>query len=417
MRIIKKKIKDTVIYFEKKTQTDIRKITRGWSWLVLGKIAGSFTSIALAVAYSHYLDKSDYGTYKYILSVFALISIFCLQGMENASQRSVAKNFDGSYWTTFVARLKFGTLTVITSSCIGLYYLMAGNDLLGITFLLASPLILLSSTLTHYNSYLLGKQKFKQIGNINLLIQIVASICIILTVVHTQNVLLIIIVNLLSFSLLYGTVFLHVFKKYKFNTLEDPDALSYGKHLSAIYVMNIISNQATPLLLWHFLGPIEVAIYAFAQAVVNEIRGVLKLITNTIAFPKFANLETKFIQLTLPRKVMYAHCLTIPSAIVLALLIPEAYQLLFPKYTESVIYAQVMILLLGFTPMRLYSTALLAKGSAKAVYVANIINSFSPIILLCIFIPIFGIWGIIYTNIISQTISNSVVLHLFKKMK
>lgn len=416
MESVLKKWTSVIKSLERKTATNIRQIANQWSWLMLGKIVGAIVALLLASMYAHYLTQEQYGIYKYVLVVFAIVAVFTLQGMQDASQRAIARKHDATFWETFKIRNKFGVLTAVCAFGFGLYYLLQHNYTLGIIFSVSAPFLIFLNTSSHYNSILMGRQLFKQTSINNTLIQICTSITIIGAVFFTSNIYWLVAAFLFSgifFSLLG---FIHTIKKYPLNDTPDPEALSYGKHMSILGIVSIATNQAAPFLLWHFLGPVQLAIYAFALAAVSQMRGIFKLLTTTMAFPKLAKLETHILKASLPKKVLIAHCFTIPTAILLALIIPYLYHLLFPTYLESIIYAQAMTILLGFSPMRLYSTALMTHGSPRAIHTYSITNSVLLLTSMVVLIPFFGIWGVVYANIITQTITNAVVIYLFKRM-
>lgn len=416
MSEFKKTVSGILSFLEKKSKTNLRKIGQQWSWLMLGKIVGALVALLLASAYANYLTPEQYGTYKYILSVFAIVAVFTLLGMEDASQRSIARGRDAAFWDTLKLRLAFGTLTLLSSLGIGVYYTMHQNYELGLIFILSAPFLIALSTTSHYNSLLMGRQLFKQISINNVIIKICSAVVIIIAVILTSNLYWLIAAFLFSGIVFSFFGFIHTNKKYPLNNIHDPEARSYGKHMSILSIISIATNQAAPFLLWHFLGPVQLAIYAFALAAVSQMRGVFKLLTTTMAFPKLAKLETHILKASLPKKVLIAHCISVPMAILLALIIPYLYYFLFPTYLESIIYAQVMTLLLAFSPMRLYSTALMAHGSPRSIHTYSIINSVSLLGGMVVLIPLFGIWGVIYANIMTQTITNSVVFYLFKKI-
>ena len=401
---------------EKQTHTNIQKIAKQWSWLVIGKFIGSVSALLLASVYARYLLPEEYGTYKYILAVFSIIGVFTLLGMEDSSQRSIARGLDRAFWDTLKLRIKFGSLTALCSFVIGLYYTLQGDSTLGTIFLAATPFIVALNVVRHYNTILIGRQLFKEISINNTLIQIATAVTIIITVVLTSDLHWLIGAFFFTGIFFSSLGFVHTLKKHKLNNNPDPTAINYGKHMSLLGIVSIATNQAAPLLLWHFLGPSELAIYAFALAAVVQLRGLFKLLTTTMAFPKLSKLKKSVLKTTLPRKILIAHGITIPVACLLALLIPYLYQILFPTYMESVIYAQAMTILLAFSPMRMYSTALMTHGTPKSIHFYSIFTSITSLTSMIILIPIFGIWGVIYATIITQSLCNIVILLLFKRL-
>lgn len=398
------------------TKINIRKTSRQWSWLVFGKFIGAISALLLASAYARYLTQEEYGTYKYILSIFGILAVFTLQGMEDASQRSTARGNDAAFWDTLKVRFKFGTLTALSSIAVGAYYFLQGNNTLGLIFLFSGPFLIALNTVKHYNTLLIGRQLFKQISINNTLIQIAITVTIIVTVVLTQD-LFWLVAAFLGSSIAFGLIgFIHTIRHHKMNDVHDPQAMSYGKHMSLLGIVSIATNQATPFLLWHFLGPVQLAVYSFALAASSQFQSLFKLLTTTMAFPKLSKLETKVLKSTLPKKIFIAHFFTIPTAILLALVIPFVYQILFPTYMDSVVYAQAMTLLLAFSPMRMYSTALMTHGSPRAIHSFSVTNSTLFLGSLVFFIPLLGIWGAVIANIVTQFLSNFFVIYLFRKM-
>lgn len=75
-----------------------------------------------------------------------------------------------------------------------------------------------------------------------------------------------------------------------------------------------------------------------------------------------------------------------------------------------------MIALLAFSPVRMLSTAINAKGSTKDIYTVSMLGSSLQTAFLIAFIPLFSIWGAIFANPAQIIVTNLVSYHLFKKM-
>ena len=186
--------------------------------------------------------------------------------------------------------------------------------------------------------------------------------------------------------------------------------------MSVNNVINITVGQLDSILLWHFLGPIPLAIYAFAEAAADQAQKAFKLVTTAMAFPKFSAADKETLKKTLPRKILLAHLVTVPLAVGLVFFIPFLYAFLFPQYVASIPYAQVLALLLAFTPLRFISTAINAKASVKTIYSLSIFGATLQVVTLFIAIPLYGIWGIIIGTFLQQCITNAYGFYLFRKM-
>lgn len=394
----------------------VRHLIHDWAWLFSGQVVGIFTALLLALGYSHFLSKETYGTYKYILSIFAILMVFALPGMSDAAQRAIAQGKEGVFWKTFRKRIEWATVGGVICAGIGFYYFLYGNTLLAAVFLAASPFIIFVDVFTHYNALLMGRQLFRESSYYNTVVQVATAIIIFLAVLFSTNLVTLIVAYLGAFVVARGIALLYVTRKFALNDVHDDTAFSYGAHMSTTNIINISIGQLDSVLLWHFLGPVGLAIYAFAEAAADQGQKVFKLLTTAMAFPKFSAADKEILKLTLPRKILIAHLATIPAALALALIVPFVYTFLFPQYVDSIPYAQVMALFLSFTPLRFLSTAVNAKASTRAIYTLSIFGSTLQVTLLLLMIPLWGIWGAIYATFIQQCITNALALHLFYKM-
>jgi O-antigen/teichoic acid export membrane protein len=401
---------------EKFARTDLRYIIGGGSVLFSGQAVGMLASFLLALGYAHFLSKETYGTYKYFTSIIGLFSLFALSGMEDGAKRAVAQGREAGFWTTFKARVIGGAGGMITALGLAVYYFFNGNDLLGSLFLIAAPCLVLLEPLTHYNALLIGRKLFRNATLYSIILQAVTAALLFTVMILTGSIFAMVVTYLLSGLLLRGAFFLITVRKFPLNEVADPSAVTYGGHISILGFFSTISGRLDAILLFHFLGPVSLAIYSFARALTDNVQNSFKLITTTLAFPKLAAQDKDVLKKTLGRKILLAHAITIPLSLVITFLIPYVYRLLFPQYIESVIFAQVLVVLLAFSPLRLFSTAITALAPTKMIYATSITSATLASILLLIFVPIYGIWGVIISTAIQQSIVNTLNVYLFRRM-
>lgn len=401
---------------ERFTSTDLRRHAKGWVWLMSGQTAGVATALLLAIGYAHFLSKESYGTYKYALSIFNTLGVLAMPGMDTAAQRGVARGKEGIFWHTFKKRIQGGLLAGAISLSIGVYYITHDHTTLAAIFIAAAPFLVFIDSLTHYNSLLMGRQQFKHLTIYGIVLQVVASFIIFATVVLTENALFVVLSYLAGYTAIRALILLHLVRTAPPNKLADKSEIAYGTHMTVINFLGIGSSNLDAILLWHFLGPVPLAVYSFAQAASDQLRKAFKLITTAMAFPRFAAQDKEVLKKTLGRKILLVHLATVPMAILFIFLIPFLYHWVFPAYVDSIPYAQAMVGLLAFSPVRFYSTALSAHASTKALYTLGITQSILQTILYLMMIPLFGIWGVILAVAIQQFISNIVGFRLFHRM-
>lgn len=404
------------IWVEKKTEIGLRKILKDWSWLFSGQAVGTVMALLLAVGYANFLTQEVYGTYKYVLAILGILAVFSLPGMGDAVQRSTAQGAEGIFWRTFRKRVEWSFVGSLLSFAIAAYYFINGNLLLASAFAVAAPFLLVTDPLNHYQALLMGRRRYQQVSFYNIGIQVVSAIALFFAVFFSNNVAILILVYFASFSILRAVAFWHAIQQAPPNTTKDDEAMRFGGHMSILNVFGFVAGQLDTILLWQFLGPVPLAVYSFAQAAADHARKAFKVATTSMAFPTFSGQDKEVLKKTLPKKIFIAHLVTVPLAVVLALIVPYLYIFLFPAYLDSIPYAQIMMLLLAFSPIRFISTAVNAHASIKDIYKMNLTASITHIAALMALVPVLGIWGAILASPVQTMISNVVSYRIFRNM-
>ena len=103
---MKAKITSFLLWSQKYTKADMLYIAKGGFWVMFGQGMNAILSLGLLVAFANFLPKETYGTYRYILSIAGMLSIFTLTGMNSAVSRSVARGSIGILNQTVNYQLK-----------------------------------------------------------------------------------------------------------------------------------------------------------------------------------------------------------------------------------------------------------------------------------------------------------------------
>lgn len=400
---------------EKWTHTDMVYLAKGGFWLTFGKIFGILSSFILSIIYANYLAKDDYGTYKYILSMAALLSIPTLMGMNDSIIRSVSLGFEGSVFKAIKTKFKWGVTGGLAGLIISAYYFYSGNIVLAGGFLIISIYTPLVDGLVVHGAYLSGKKLFKQNAIINLIFKIVLTSAIVLSMIFYKNIILFILIYfLVSFILQFSFTF-YTYKKYKPNNKVDPQTISFGKHLSLMGILGILTGQADKFLLWHFLGAQSLAIYAFAISPVEQFRSLLKSFS-PLAMPKLAIQNKDVLKKSLPPKIFkFILLLLIPIAIYI-IIAPYFFKLVYPEYTDSIKYSLIYVFSLLFYPQTLLSTVFTAKAKKTILYILSVSNPLIKLVYIFIFTYYFGIYGLIFGQLLSMATQGILNYYFFKKL-
>ena len=412
------KIKNWLYQFLRKTQkytgTDNVYLAKHGSWLFLGQIISASAGLLLAIAFANLLDPTTYGNYKYILSIAGILGIFCLPGMGTAITQAVARGLEGDFRKGFNEKIKFGILGSLASISLGIYYWTQGNTTLPIPLLLIAIFLPLMQASQVYGSLLIGKKLFSYNVRYSCLSHVLSVLSIIITLFATKNLIWLIAVYLTSYTLL--NLFFYFFVKTKFqpNTKQDPETIAYGKHLSLIGVISTMANYLDKILIFHYLGAIDLAIYAFAIAPPEQIKGVLKNIPS-LALPKFAQKTSEEIKKTIFKKMAKFSLILLPIVGFYILIAPFIYKIFFPQYLNAVFYSQIFAISLIFMPFVYIGTSILQSQKAKKqLYQLNTIAPIIEILLLFLFVYFYGLLGVILAKIISRFIWAVLSLLLIK---
>ena len=413
------KIKNWLYQFLRKTQkyteTDNVYLAKHGSWLFLGQIISSAASFLLAIAFANLLDPAVYGNYKYILSLIGILGIFCLPGMGTAITQAVARELEGDFVKGFKSKLKWGLLGSLTAICLGIYYWIQGNTNLPIPLFMIAIFLPLMQASQIYGTLLNGRKLFSYQVRYSSISRILSVSAIIIALFLTKNLIWLISIYLISNTALNLFFYLLVKSKFKPNTKQDHETLTYGKHLSLIGVIGVVASQIDKILIFHYLGAIDLAIYAFAIAPPEQIKGVFKSI-HSLALPKFAQKTSKEIKKTIFKKMVKFFLILLPIVGFYILIAPFVYKIFFPQYLDSIFYSQIFVVSLLCTPFYFLGiTALESQKAQKQLYQINICNSLIQIAVLFLFIYFLGLVGAILARILYRLTVAISTLFLIKK--
>lgn len=413
---IKNKIKNLLLWSQKYTQTDMLYVAKGGFWLFMGQMVNFLANFLLIMAFTNWLSKETFGTYKYVLSLLGILSIPSLSGLSSAVLNAAAKNEDGSFLPALKLKLKWGFWGSLASLAVAFYYFLNSNQILAICFLIVACFLPFFNSFSLYDSFLAGKKKFALQNKFGILTQIISLIFLGGTVFFTKNIFIILLAYFLPLTLIYIIFFYLTKKNIDPKNKSDPETLSFGKHLSLMGIWGNISSQADKIILWHFFGPVPLAIYSLAMMMPDKIKDTLKII-GSLAMPKLVTKPIQELKKSIPARTLQLFALAIPVMLLYILIAPYIFKWFFPQYVGAVIYSQVYALILLSYPRVLAGSVLSAKQKTKELYIGSL--ALTPVywIMLLTLIPFFGLWGAIVSFLILEAVTFILQWIQFKKIK
>ena len=387
---------------ERYTKTDMVYLAKGGFWLTISQISIAALALLLSIAFAHFVPKDVYGSYRYLLSIFWVLTTFSLTGIPTALARAIAKGEDGAYRESIRLSFIWSWPMILISLGLATYYFLQGNLLLffgAIIIAIFGPFMQPSFL---FGSLLEGKRAFRATAFAGIILNSVPTLALLVTMFVSRNPLSYLAVYLIANAGTATIISWFVWKRYRTSGNKPTKSLfSLGVNFSAMNILAGIAGQIDRLLVFHFLGPIELAIYSFAIALPDQIKSTGNNIA-TIAFPKFANRPFSEIRETLSRRLGGFTLLMIAIAGLYIVFAPFIFHIFFPAYRDAVWYSQLYAL--GLIPLASIfpNTALQAHAAKKELYILNIASSLFQIGILFPAIAYYGLIGAVVARTVSR---------------
>lgn len=414
---LRKKTLEFLRWSERHSKTDMVYLARGGFWLSLSHIAASVSSLILAVAFANLISVETYGMYRYVLSIIGLLAIATFPGLNYAAITAVARRNEASFWPLVAKKLKWS----LASLCLGLlvsgYYFLQGNNLLGVSFLIVAVCLPLMNTAGLYASLLTGRKDFKKLTRWTIVTRVFVTLFMLLALFTTDSVIVFIAIYFIPEILLRSLFLFRLSQKItdeEDRTEPTKELSAYGFHLSVMEILKTVADQIDKILIFHYLGAAELAIYAIATIAPGQIKGLMQNVT-TLALPKFSDTDPKSIKETLPRKLLRLELVIIVLIIGYWMVAPFVFPIIFPKYMEALLLSQVYILSLIFFPRTFLSTAMLAHVKTSEMYSIRIWAPSLRIVIFAIALPLWGLWGMIIGAIVGNALTAFIYHYYFRK--
>lgn len=188
----------------------------------------------------------------------------------------------------------------------------------------------------------------------------------------------------------------------------------YGKRTALLSVIGTVTQNIDKILIFHYLGAVDLAIYAFALLLPERLRGMVSSGTDLIV-PKFSQKNYKEIDKGYKHKIMLMLVVLIFVVVLYALAAPWLFKIFFPQYLGSVIFTQIYAISLLSIVSIIPSSAVTTQLSVAVQYKTKIVVAVISIGLLLALIPSFGLFGAIWARVIGKLLGTLVIHYFYKE--
>lgn len=415
MNTLKQKTFDALRKSEGFFKTDMVYLSKGGFWLGIGQVISALIALASSLFFANLVSKEIYGNYKFIISATSILASLSLTGMGTIVTQGVAQGAEGILKSAVKTTFKWGAVIVAVALAISLYYFTQGNTVLGLAMLFAGIALPISQAFTLYGNYLMGKKDFKRVTLYATASQFLTTATLIVVAITTQSIIAMVFVYFALNTVTTVWAYRHTVKLFHINRNQDHTLIPYGKHLSVMGAFGTLANQLDKILVFHYLGAIQLAVYAFSQAIPDQAKGVLKSLFG-IALPKYADLAPEKLRASVVKKSIQLTLFTIFAVGVYLGLAPFIFQTLFPKYLEAMFYSQIYMLgLITIPGITLFGIYFQLKKATRKLYELNVVSTVSTLLITFILVYKHGLMGAVVANGASWLVM--LLVHWFYFMK
>lgn len=397
---------------ERYTKTDMVYLFQVGLWSNLSFVITSGLALLLSIAFANLLPPAVYGVYQYLISLSALMSAVLLSGMDSAVSQAVARGYEGALRNAVKAKLRYAILPIVASLAAASYYALHGNYAVATGLVVISVFSPLISTFSLYSSFLTGKKAFRQNFWYGLITTAAYYGSIFLALVFLKNAPFLLFVNLGANAIAIGFAYWHTVQHQHPNDRDDGATVPYGTHLSVMSAFGLVLTQIDSLLVFHFLGPVKLAVYSFAS-MIPERAGSMFSFVGAAALPKFATQPRADIRKGIVAKALRLALVAAVGALVYALAAPLLFRLVFPQYLAAIPYTQAYAAIIALIAvLNFLNAVLIAQQMKRALYIVSFLN---PLLLIFLQLPLlfsYGVLGMLVARMLADGIAIAVTLLL-----
>lgn len=403
-------------WLQKILRTDIRYVLGGGFWLLLNQGFTFALSVIFLWVFTNYLNQETYGEYRFITTVATLLALTALPGSATTLVRSVARGYRGTLVLLVKERIRWGFIGSAIALVGASYYFTQDDSRLALLFLLIAITVPFLESYSSYQYYLNGLKEFKDYALLRTLKRFIVVTASITPIFLGEGIIVIVTCFFASTILSDRLLLWYTTKKYPLDNKQDEGALSYAKHLSVMSGLKLGAQHLDKVALWYFAGPVQVAVYAVAMAIPQElVSGVGQI--SKLALPKMSHRSASELQQALLRKTFIYFIIVSPLVFLYVITSPYLFSAFFPEYYDSVFFTQVAALLLFITPSGLLMQYFVATENKRVQYKTTIVEPLVQILLYMILIPTFGVLGAVLAVLIKHTVVFGLLILFFVKEK
>jgi PST family polysaccharide transporter len=374
-----------------------KQAVKGVVWSVLESWGRRIFTYIVFFLLARLLKPEDFGLIALATTFVSFANIFVNQGFTTAliqREKLDPEHLDTAFWTNLALGFVFTLISIVAAGLIANLYKQPQLKLV-IAWLSVSFLI--NAFKQVQEAILTRRFCFKVLAIRSLTVTFVGGIAGIVAAVLGLGVWSLVIQQLVGETL--GVIVLWQASnwrpRFKFSIKHWQELFSFGINLVGISLLSFITTNSDNLLIGYFLGPVELGYYALGYKIYQLILQLLSSITDKVALPVFARMQTEIelLRNTFYRVTQLTSLFAFPVCFGVIILAPELVPVVFgEKWLPSIPIMQI----LGFVGVlhcvyQYKVTVITAMGKPSWNLWMHFLNSILDVIAFTIAVH----WGII----------------------
>ncbi|MEA2006625.1 MAG: hypothetical protein U9O20_00475 [Patescibacteria group bacterium] len=360
-------------------------------------LIGALFGVSLSVFFIRIAGAERYGEYLFVLSIFNLLSLISITGVNTIIVKSIAQGYDGVYRKGTYFSFKHSLWGVPFLLFIGFIFLLQEKSSIGTSLIACSFLFPFLTSLKTWTPALKGRGDFKTLTIYNLILYPILLLSMILAISNFSNNLVVIVFCYVAVQSFFNILFfITSSRSFKLDGKID---IHWKKQSYALTISNlsgIVFGKADIFIMGLILAPEQIAIYGLTMKLGDIF---FKFIKGTIesVLPKI------YKDLSITLKYFYkpfALSFIIPLMIIPIIKYPVTL-LYGPGYEDVVFLSQIYLIVIPFYFSYNITLSLLIKNNMnKEINHSRILAMLLVFVSYLLLIPLVGVLGGVISSII-----------------
>lgn len=382
---------------------DLKYLLRGLLSVGTNHTAGILIALASSVFFANYVEKDIYGNYQFFLTILATLSIFTLRGVGKQIILAHVKHQKDILLAKTIQFFLYALPVALLGLAAPVYFYLHDNTPMTIALLVGVLSFPIIGALGLYGTVYNAREKFSKLAFLGTLQNLLPALALIGTILWHPS--LVALATTYCLAQVCTLTLLYAYTVYS-EKLTLQTATTYASdevHLSITDSILDLGKLADRLIVFSSLGTVSLAVYMIALMPVREMLRFPQLI-KLLILPKFSGHSLKQVRSTVLNKTILLFIFLATLAGLYIVIAPFVFTLLFPAYAESVLYTQLIALVIPFSANIFMNEMFRIFEQTKALYFTNTLFSIFTVASLLILTPLFGLTGVVVSKLLATII-------------